>query len=200
MKNRLIRALVVGVAAAGLLLGALPAQAASVNWVDPADDAQLEVEPSEAALDILKTEVSSDGKNLVWRSTIKKLAAGNPSLSLGYMFSLDFNLGETEKFTIRLTEDPLNKNVRFRTDNAGTTASFTCDKCKGAINREGSFVTVTAPIDQIAALTKTSFPKAAPFGPGTKLDKLVSSGWRSFAGSYLRADDSPAPEGTEFTI
>lgn len=194
---RIVSALAIG----GLALGsALPVNAAGVNWVDPEGDAHLAVEPSEASLDILKTEVSSDGKNLLWKSTVKKLNAGSPTLAVGYLFSLDFNLGEAEKFTIRLTEDPVNNNVRFRADNDGTQTNFTCDKCKGKIDREGNFVTVTAPIDQIAALTKTAFPKVAPFGPGSKLELFVANGWRSFGQSYLRADDAPAPEGTSLTL
>lgn len=197
---RRFRLAIAALAFAGLAATALPANAAGVNWVDPEGDASLAAEPSEASLDILKTEVSSEGGNIQWKSTVKKIATGNPTLSLGYMFSLDFNIGEAEKIIIRVIEDPLNNNVKLRSDNAGTTTTVTCDKCKGKITREGSFVTVTVPIDQIAALSKTAFPKLAPFGPGTKLENLIVNGWRSFGQSYLRADDAPAPEGTTLTV
>lgn len=184
---------------AGLLLGAMPAQAGSLSWTDPADDAVVVAEPSEGTLDIVKSSLSTDATKLRWSMTLKDGSDGNPSVSAGYFFVFEFSHSET-LYDIRVKEDVSAKAITLRAADDTVPADLPCKDCKYKFDRKAKVVSIEIPIASLAETIKAHNPDADPFKKGVKINALLTEAFRSFVGISLRADDGPAPEGTEFTI
>ena len=183
---------------AALVLGAMPSQAASLSWTDPADDAVVVAEPSEGTLDIVKTSISTDATKLNWSMTLKAGSDGNPSMSFGYFFVFEFSHSDV-LYDLRVKEDVAAKTITLRADETGA-MDLPCKDCKYKFDRKAKVVSIEVPIASLAAAIKGHNADAAPFGKGTKVTGLLTEAFRSFVGISLRADDAPAPEATEFTI
>lgn len=186
--------------ALGLFAGAMPAQAATLSWVDPAGDATKPGLPNDDALDVLKTTISSDGKVLKWSATLKKAVEGNPSYSLGYFFVFEF-VHSDSVFDLRVAENAKDKAVTFRKVGTGEAPlDRACKDCKYKFDRKAGVVSVEAPIASLAEGIKAADAKAAPFKAGTTISKLLVNSYRGYIAISFLADDAPAPEGTEFKI
>lgn len=185
---------------AGLFFGAMPAQAGNLSWNDPAGDASIEkgVIPSDDAVDILKTTVHTNAKSLQWNLKLKKAVEGNPSGSVGYFFIFEFAYNDA-LYNIRVAETVAAKEVTFRKDASGE-QNRECKDCKYKFDRKASVVSVEAPIASLAEAIKGADAKAEPFKAGSTITKLLVNSYRGYIGISLRADDAPAPEGTEFKI
>jgi hypothetical protein len=184
---------------AALLAGAMPAQAGSLSWTDPADDAVVAAEPSEGTLDIVKSSVSTDATKLRWSMTLKEGSDGNPSLSAGYFFVFEFSYAEV-LYDLRVKEDPKDKAITLRDGDATVPEDLPCKDCKYTFDRKTKTVSIEVPIASLAETIKGYSPDAPPFKKGVKVTGLLTEAYRSLVAISLRADDAPAPEGTEFTI
>lgn len=183
---------------AGLVLGALPAHAASLAWTDPAGDASLLVEPSEPSLDLIKASVATDASKLRWNATLKQAALGNPPASAGYFFVFEFGY-HAIKYDLRVREDVLGSTIALRAVETGA-MDLPCKDCKYKFDRKTSVVSIEVPIASLAESIKGHDSAAPPFRKGAKVDSLLVGAYRSFVGVFERFDDAPAPEGAEFTI
>ncbi|MBW3537133.1 MAG: hypothetical protein KY395_05090 [Actinobacteria bacterium] len=204
MKNPVLRALLLGAAVGGLLIGATPAQAATVQWEDDAGDAALSVLPSEA-YDITTVKLSNDGGNVTWEVSVPEMADGTPSFSTGYTFRLLFTHGDVG-FRFQVAENLLGEQD-FRVSLASGTLpppALECEGCEGAIDREAKKVTVKAPI---ASLDKALQSAEGPPLAGAEWTALSVVAYRPASapnpGSLLPAsgilftnDTAAAPEGT----
>ena len=213
MKNRLIQALVVGSAAAGLLLGAFPAQAASISWADPKGDAtQLGLAdggPNDPAFDITKVSMSNDGGTLKWSADIPGIAAGRPSLSTGYFFRFNFKHGEST-YSFRVGEDLLGATSLGLAATTLGSAPLPCDKCVVKFNREAKNVALTVPIESLTKALKAQ--AGAPPLAGAEWTGLSVTAQRPIqapavpgattgsTGATLTADQADAPVGTTFAF
>jgi hypothetical protein len=213
MKNRLTLALVVGLAAAGLILGSLPAQAASLSWADPKGDAtQVSVAdgaPNDPAFDIIKVSMSNDGGTLKWSADIPGIAAGRPSLSTGYFFRFNFKHGEST-YSFRVGEDLLGATSLLVSATATGSAALPCDKCVVKFNREAKNVALTVPIASLTRALKAqagSPPLAGAEWTGLSVTAqrpiqapAVPGATASASGATLTADQADAPVGTTFAF
>lgn len=207
MNNRVLRALLLGAAIGGLVIGAAPAQAAGVSWDDPKDDVKmLGNGPNDAAFDITKVAIANDGGNLKWEVAVPGVVAGRPTVSTGYTFRFLFTQGDVD-FQFQVAENLLGESV-FSVRQAGGTppyAPLPCDKCEGKIDREGKKVVVTAPL---AALGKAlQSVEGAGALAGTEWSALSVLANRPFGipnpggalpvtGVVTTEDTAAAPEGT----
>lgn len=184
MKNPVLRALLLGAAIGGLLIGATPAQAATVQWDDDAGDAAHAVLPAEA-FDITTVKISNDGGNLTWDVSVPEMADGTPSFSTGYTFRKLFTHGDVA-FKFQVRED-LSGTQDFQVALAAGTLpppALECEGCEGAIDREAKKVTVKAPI--------ASLDKALQSAEGPP---LAGAEWTAISVVAYRAAGIPNPGG-----
>ena len=206
MKNRLIQALVVGLAAAGLLLGAFPAQAASISWADPKGDATqvsaADGAPNDPAFDITKVSMSNDGGTLKWSADMPGITAGRPTLSTGYYMRFYFTHGGTT-YSFRAGEEITGATSLLLSATATGSALLPCDKCLVKFNREAKNVALTVPV---ASLTKALKAQAgSPPLAGAEWTGLYVVAQRPISapgagGATLTADQADAPVGTSFAF
>lgn len=208
MKNRVLRALLLGAALGGLVLGAMPAQAASVSWEDPKGDAKDHANLHNDAFDITTVKLSNDGGAVKFEITVPGLVAGRPTAATGYTFRLKFFYEETE-FRLQVNEDlqgktTANLGMIVTTLPVATTTILPCAKCEGKLDREKKTVFFSAPI---ADLDKAFQSAKKPALAGKEWTKLIAVGMRQAAlpltpgstpsdGLRWETDPAPAPEGT----
>lgn len=187
------------VVVAGLLLGALPAQAATLSWKDAEKDAVTQSGlPNEPTLDLLTSTITTTATKLQWKATLANVAETNPPQSLGYFFVFSFMYNDVT-YDIRVREDVAMKTVAVRKVETGA-QDVQCKDCKYVIDRKAKAVSIDVPLESIAAAVKQIDAKAPPFKSGVKVSGLLVNSYRSLVGVFLRADTAPAPDGTEFTI
>lgn len=204
MKNPVLRAMLLGAAVGGLLIGATPAQAATVQWDDDAGDAAHAVLPAEA-YDITTVKISNDGGNLTWDVSLPEMADGTPSFSTGYTFRLLFTHGDVP-FRFQVAENLLGEQSFAVSLASGTLPppALDCEGCEGAIDREAKKVTVKAPL---ASLDKALQSAEAPALAGGEWTGLSVIAYRPFSvpnpggalpvtGLVSANDTAEAPEGT----
>ena len=211
MKNRVVRALLLGMALGGLVLGATPAQAASVSWEDPKDDAVGPGLPNEPAYDITTVKMSNDGGNFTWELAVPGLADGTPTLSTGYNFRLTFIHGDTS-YRFSISENILGEQSFSLSPTTGPTplpaAALECEKCEGKIDRESKKVVVTAPL---ASLDKAFASVDGPPVAGQEWTGISVVSNRPFgipnpggalpvSGLVQASDTADPPEGTVLTF
>ena len=204
-RTRVLRALLLGSAVGGLMLGSLPAQAASASWEDPAGDAKQsgaeplgapEVLSSNPVMDITKVTISSDGAALGYEVAVPEMAEGNPHATYTYLFRLYFTVGESE-FHFRVGESPLGEPVFTFRDPDGAVTD--CKDCTGTIDREAKRVVVKAPLAAISAAFKAAEVADSAAGQSITAGEVLAQ--RDMAGQItLTADTATAPEGFSLTI
>lgn len=195
MKNRSVRALLVGFTAIGLLLAAAPANAASLSWEDPEGDATgvavADGPIHDPAFDITKVSMETVDGKLVWTAELPDMAAGRPTLSTGYYFRFAFTHAAVNYWFI-VGEDPLGAQNFSLSATATGGAKMECKDCKAEINREAKAVIITAPLATLDA----DFKKAdAPKVSGSEWSKLYVIAQRRMVAATLTADTADAPEG-----
>lgn len=183
MKNPVLRALLLGAAIGGLLIGATPAQAATVTWEDPADDAVYLVLPNDPAFDITTVSISNDDGNMTWEVLIPGLADATPT---GYTFRMLFTQGDVN-FRIQVAENILGEQSANVAVLGGTLPAppLECEKCEGKIDRESKQVVFTAPL---ASLDK-ALQSADGAGP------LSGAEWTGLSAIAYRPISAPNPGG-----
>ena len=207
MKNRVLRALLLGAAVGGLVIGATPAQAASVTWEDPKDDAITTPLPNEPAYDITTVKISNDGGTLTWENSVPGLIEGAPFPSTGYTFRMLFTHGDIA-FRFQVAENVLGEQAYSVAPVSGSTplppAALECEKCEGKIDREAKKVVFTAPL---ASLDKALQSAEAPPLAGQEWTGLSVTAGRPVSvpnpggalpvtGVQLATETAAAPEGT----
>lgn len=198
MRNRALRALLLGTALGGLALGASgPAQAATLAWEDPAGDATdlgvgVDLLPNDAAFDIVKVAVNNDGGVFKYEAEIPGLVAGAPTVSTGYYFRLSFSHGGAAYSFI--VGDDVTGATAFSLGTVATPrVAIGCKDCKGEINREAKKVIVTAPVASMSAGFKAA---EAPAVEGSEFSTFEVVSQRRMVASTLTADTATAPEGS----
>lgn len=207
MKNRALRALLLGTTLTALVAGALPAQAATVSWEDPKDDAKDHGNLQNAAFDVTTVKLSNDGDAVKFEIGVPGLVAGRPTGATGYTFRLKFFYEESE-FRLQVNEDVQAKttaNLGIIVPGAvATTKILPCAKCEGKIDRDKKTVFFSGPI---AELDKAFQSEKKPPLAGKEWTKLIAVGMRQAAlpltpgstpsdGLRWETDPAPAPEGT----
>ncbi|MBW3537218.1 MAG: hypothetical protein KY395_05525 [Actinobacteria bacterium] len=196
MKNRSVRALLVGFTAIGVLLAGSPANAASLTWEDEAGDAKdlaigTDALPNDPAFDITKVTIETVDGKLVWTAELPEMAAGRPTYSTGYYFRFAFTHAAVNYWFI-VGEDPLGAQNFSLSATATGGAKMECKDCKAEINREAKAVIIEAPMATLDA----DFKKAeAPPVSGSEWSKLYVIAQRRTGVFTLTADTADAPEG-----
>ena len=207
MKTRSLRAALIGLVIGGLAIGAMPAQAASLSWVDPADDAVglgLADGPSnDPNFDIVKVSIASEGGKLTWSADIPQMAAGRPTLSTGYNFRFGFT-HEGADYWFQVGENALGEQTLSLAPTATGSAAMECKDCKATVNRESKSVALEAPLASLDAAFKAI--EAAP-ATGAEWSTLFVIAQRRVgspavvsSGATLTADTADAPEGSVFVV
>ena len=204
MKNRVLRAVLLGASIGGLVVATTPAQAATVTWDDPAGDAVTTPLPNEPAYDITTVKISNDGGNLTWENAVPGLIEGAPFPSTGYTFRMLFTHGDVT-FRFQVTEDILGQQKANVAVSGGTVPAgpLECEKCEGKIDRESKKVVFTAPL---ASLDKALQSAEAPPLAGQEWTALSVTAGRPISapnpanlpvsGVQLTTETAAAPEGT----
>jgi hypothetical protein len=212
MRKALLSIVILG----ALLLGALPAQAASrYEWSDPEGDAtglglgtslaaveqvtMSGMTPNDPQFDITKAAVSSRKGVFTYAASVKALSAGKPSGSTGYFFVLAFTYaGEDYWFVV--SENFYDANEFRLWNQSGEPASgwtdsgdLPCGGCTGVIDRKKNQVIVTAPIASLTAATEG-------MRAGSKLTGLYVLSQRRAGYSLLTSDEAAAPKGVAFKL
>ena len=203
MKNRVLRALLLGAALGGLVLGAMPAQAASLSWDDPKDDATDHGNLQNSAFDITSVKLSNDGGVVKLEIAVPGMVAGRPTAATGYTFRLKFKYADSD-FRLQVNEN-LQGATSVNLGLVGTTTTvYTCDKCVGKIDREKKTVFFSAPVASLESGFKSA---GKPALAGKEWTNLIAVGMRQAAlpvpqgstpsdGLRWETDPAPAPEGT----
>ncbi len=206
MKNRVLRALLLGAALGGLVIGATPAQAATVTWDDPKGDGKLAGSGSnDPAFDITNVTITNDGGTLKWDVAVPGVVAGRPTVSTGYTFRFLFTQGEVN-FRIQVSENLLGEKSTSLSVAGGTLPAppLACEKCEGKIDREAKKVVFTAPLASIDKAVQSA--KAPPLAgqEWTSLSVIAHrpvgvpnpGGALPASGVVFTDDTAAAPEGT----
>ena len=208
MKNRVLRAVLLGAALGGLVLSTAPAQAATVTWDDPAGDAITTPLPNEPAYDITTVKISNDGGTLTWENAVPGLIDGAPFPSTGYTFRMLFTQGDVA-FRFQVAENILGEQTSSVAPVSGSTpvppAALECEKCEGKIDREGKKVIFTAPLASLGKALE-SVEGAGPLA-GAEWTALSVTAGRPVSipnpgsalpvtGVQLATETAAAPEGT----
>lgn len=212
------RFVLITLVAAGLLAGALPAQAGQLEWSDKADDATSFYVlastplPSDPALDVTKVKMVSDAKDLTWTASMKKMNEAGAANGAGYFFRFNFAVNEVG-FTIRAKHDQFDKNVLyFRVASDLIGFDLPCKDCTAKFDFKASTVTVKTPIASLtegmkAADSMTACPLCRAgedplptLKKGDTFSALSVTAQRMYIRGTMTADDSLAPEGATFTL
>jgi hypothetical protein len=200
MTNRVLRALLLGAALGGLVLGAMPAQAASLSWDDPKGDATDHANLQNSAFDITSVKLSNDGGAVKF---VPGMVAGRPTAATGYTFRLKFKYAESE-FRLQVNEN-LQGATSVNLGLVGTTTTvYPCEKCEGKIDREKKTAFFSAPVASLESGFKSA---GKPALAGKEWTNLIAVGMRQAAlpvppgstpsdGLRWENDLAPAPEGT----
>jgi hypothetical protein len=219
MRKALLSIVILG----ALLLGALPAQAASrYEWSDPEGDATglgsggslaavehvtMRMTPNDPQFDITKVAVSSRNGVFTYAASVKALSAGKPSGSTGYFFVLAFTYAGTD-YSFVVSENFYDTNeFRLWKDDVGciylicptpwprlrSGVDIPCGGCTGVIDRKKNQVIVTAPIASLTAATEG-------MRAGSKLTGLYVLSMRRVGYSSLTSDKAAAPKGVAFKL
>jgi hypothetical protein len=205
MRKALLSIVILG----ALLLGALPAQAASrYEWSDPEGDAtglglgtslaavehvtMSGMTPNDPQFEITKAAVSSRKGVFTYAASVKALSAGKPSGSTGYFFVLAFTYAGANYWFV-VSENFYDAN-EFRLWNQSTdSGDLPCGGCTGVIDRKKNQVIVTAPIASLTAATEG-------MRAGSKLTGLYVLSQRRVGYSLLTSDEAAAPKGVAFKL
>jgi hypothetical protein len=160
MKNRVLRVLLFGAALGALVMGVTPAQAASLAWEDPKDDAADPLE-EHAAFDITAVKVSNDGGVVKFEMDVPGMVEGAPTGATGYTFRFEFMYGEGE-FRLQVNEHILGETTANLGMYGDVTTILPCEKCEGKIDRATKKVFISAPVADIdKGLQSTGAPPLA---------------------------------------
>jgi len=181
----------------------MPAQAASLSWDDPKDDATDHGNLQNSAFDITSVKLSNDGGVVKFEIAVPGMVAGRPTAATGYTFRLKFKYAESE-FRLQV-----NENLQGATSvNLGlvetTTTVYPCEKCEGKIDREKKTAFFSAPVASLESGFKSA---GKPALAGKEWTALIAVGMRQAAlpvppgstpsdGLRWESDPAPAPEGT----
>jgi len=202
MKNRVLRAVLLGAAIGGLVLGATPAKAASLAWEDPKDDGVDNFQQPDA-FEITGVKVSNDGGTVKVEIDVPGLVAGAPTASTGYTFRFEFFHAERE-FRLQINEHVLAApKANFGMYNASPipTTILPCEKCEGKIDRAAKKVFLSAPV---ADLDKAFQSVGLPATAGKEWSSLIGAALRPLTlpvtgtpsdGVRWEVDAAPAGEG-----
>lgn len=209
MKNRALRALAIGLALGGFVLSsAMPANAASLTWKDPAGDATdagvgAAVLPNDPAFDVTASTITNDGGNLEWSIDIPGMPAGRPTLSTGYNIRFAFT-HDGVTYWFKAAEDAAGATtIALSATATGSANSPACTaKCKLKFNREAKKVVVTIPLDALNEAIKQAGGPPVTGGSWTALYVLVQRpiGAPGAGGVTLTADRTDAPTGAKLTF
>lgn len=206
MKNRSVRALLVGFTAIGLLLAAAPANAASLSWEDDAGDAVglgLADGPfNDPAFDITEVTIETAGDKLVWTATLPEMADGTPDLSTGYNFRFGFS-HDGANYWFQVGENMLGEQSFSLAQTAAGSAALECKDCKAAIDRERTAVAIEAPLASLDAAFKEAEAAGTSGAEWTTLFVIAQRKVGSPVtptGATLTADTADAPEGAAFAF
>ncbi len=203
MKNRAVRALLVGFTAIGLLLAASPANAASLSWQDPEGDAKglglADGPADDPAFDIKKVTIETVGDKLVWLAEVPKMPAGRPTLSTGYNFRFGFT-HSAANYWFQVGENALGEVTFSLAPTAVGAAAMECKDCKAKMNRERKAVAIEAPMASLDAAFKKAGASPVSGAEWSKLfviaQRRVGSPAVVNSGATLTADTADAPEGS----
>ena len=205
----LVAALIAGSAGA-------PASAGSFEWTDPADDAKdfgnakNTPLPSDPSLDILKTTMTSDDKNLIWELDINELAEA-PSIAPGYFFRFNFDYSG-QGFVFRTAKDPQQDEIQFRAQTDLVGFNLPCDGCEIKYDVDASKVVLTVPIESMIAGIAAAdtdcpgcrdVPQPDPLpalAKGAELMGLEVIAQYYYVRTTQTADIATAPEGSVFVL
>lgn len=209
MKNRALRALAIGLALGGFVLSsAMPANAGSLTWKDPAGDATdagagAAVLPNDPAFDVTASTVSTDGGNLEWSIDIPGMPAGRPTLSTGYNIRFAFT-HDGVTYWFKAAEDLSGATtIALSATATGSANLAACTaKCKLKFNREAKKVVVTMPLDALDAALKEAGGPPASGGSWSNIYVIVQRpiGAPVAGGVTLTADRTDPPAGAKLTF
>lgn len=188
----------------GLVLGAMPAHAGSLSWIDPENDATdagvgAAVTPNDPQFDITKLALSADKKLFSWNVGIKKVAAATPSNSTGYYFRLRFSY-EGGAYQFIVAEDVTGAKTFTVASTATGSAALACKDCTGVIDRKANAVIVKVPLASFAAAMKAADATKPPFATGSELTGLSVLAQRQMVRATLTSDTATAPEDAVFKV
>ena len=203
MKNRVLRALLLGAALGGLALATTPAQAASLAWEDPKDDATDHADLENAAFDITSVKLSNDGGVVKFEIAVPGLVEGHPTAATGYTFRMKFMYAESE-FRLQVNENLFGETSANIGIVETTTTILPCEKCEGTIDREKKTVFFSAPV---ADLDKGFQSVDKPALAGQEWTDIIAAALRPLTlpvppgstpsdGLRWENDLAPAPDGT----
>lgn len=190
----------------GVLLGALPARAATFEFHDPTGDATgvgvfVPGAPSDDQFDITRVALTSTARTFTYAAAIKKLASGTPSNSTGYYFRLAFDYeGGRYWFVVIEATDGGTEFGLLNREEPSPAVALTCIQCTGVIDREANAVIVTVPISSLAAAMKQDNPDSRPVKAGSGIDHLYVLSQRYVGPVSLTADEARAPDGVVFKL
>jgi hypothetical protein len=197
------RALLGVIAAAALIVGAIPARAASLAWEDPKGDATDHGNLQNSAFDVTSVKLSNSGGFVKFELTVPGMVTGRPTAATGYTFRLKFKYADSE-FRLQVNENLLGQTSVNLGLVGTTTTVYPCDKCEGKIDREKKTASFSAPIASLEAGFKSA---GKPPLAGKEWTDLIAVGMRQAAlpvppgstpsdGVRWENDPAPAPEGT----
>ena len=210
------KALLIVTVLAGLVAGAMPAQAGSLNWTDDKGDATQflaanPVTPNEPALDITKVHVVSDAKKITWTITTDKMAEEGPSMNGGYFFRMNFGF-DAGGFALRIKRDATEETMVFRSADDLVGFDLPCKDCTAKFDFKKSTLTIVTPIASLAEgiaaaddnaacpLCRAGLDPLPPFKSGVELTGLEAIAQRIYVRVTPNADNAPAPEGTALKV
>lgn len=222
MKPNLLRSVLLATAIGAVALGGVPAQAAALSWSDPAGDATgLDIYgvgtsmPSNDALDIVSSTLSSDGSTLSWAVKLRDLPdRGYPDEVSGFVFRLGFTW-ENRHYEFRVSESGSPWSLPgangfgfwYSTDSSATRkvlfgqSYVICQGCTGVIDRDTDSVIVSAPVTGMAEGLRFSQLTSAAFGKGVQLTGISVMAQRHIATTLTAtADIAALPEESTFTV
>lgn len=192
--------------ALALVLGASPARAGELRWVDDEGDATgIGVDevggtprPSDPQLDILETTWSSDGKYLTLTMRLASVT-GEPTGSTGRDYRFYFTHKETRwAVGAQLPSAPMDsafiQGPIMYNDTDGEYGD--CGGCKITFDDKKKTFSLRVAYDTF----DRAFPGSEKVGPGTKFTELTSVAARFQVALIMPADNSDAPAGTTFTF
>ena len=209
--------LLLAVVAAALIASSVgaPANAGTLEWTDDKDDATdfllaAGAAPNEPTLDIVKTTMASDDKNLTWEIHIAELAE-SPAIAPGYFFRFNFAY-EGQGFAFRAGKDLIGENLQFRVSTDQIGFNLPCEECTVKYDLDASKVVLTVPIKSLIAGVAAAdtdctgcrdVPPPAPLPPlakGAELTGLNINAQYYYVRTTPNADTSAAPDGSVFVL
>jgi len=201
-------------AAVGVLVSSVPANAASTTWKDPEGDATTYLDvglprPSEPAYDVLDATLTSDGKDLTLAARFKKLGKIPPQAT-GNAYRFSFLAGEG-RFTMSVIQDLVGGSFTafaVRDTTTGINNAAECVKCSGKLNLQANRLEIKLPISALDSARKSA-KVAGKIAPGAKLGEVLIEAGEYYNFGYSvgvgfslsnTADEAALPAPGTFTL